>query len=211
MHFHAEIWIPIKEDVDKQISGIMDPYWEERQVLKQTEEWIDDNNRKHIEIFWTNPNGFWDWFEIGGRWTGDHDGYNPRTDRRNWEKCSLCEGTGYRNDKLGKAERERDPTYTCNACGEYDHEKKQWSHGNLPAGMRVAWNYKRHDGDIMPVKEISDDLQCYTLILNGKDVYHRKEWNGKTFEKTAFDGMVKQKLDEMDITDGYMVTVDYHC
>lgn len=209
MHSHAEVWLETIEDLDDQISGIMEPYSENNKVMLRSEEWTDDNNRVHKETYWTNPKGWWDWFVIGGRWTGVKDNYDPRKDRRNWEKCPLCEGTGYRSDELGKEAREKNPTYTCNACGEYDNEKKVWTHGGLPEGMRVAWHYKRHDGDIMPVKDISDDLSCYTLII-GKDVFHMEEWDGNTFVKTDFDGKVKQKLDQMGITDGYLVTVDYH-
>jgi DnaJ-class molecular chaperone len=32
------------------------------------------------------------------------------------EECKICEGTGIRNDELGKQERAKDPSYTCNGC-----------------------------------------------------------------------------------------------
>jgi hypothetical protein len=48
-----------------------------------------------------NPNSRWDWWQIGGRWTGTFaDGYNPSEDPNNIEVCSLCEGTGQRTDAI---------------------------------------------------------------------------------------------------------------
>lgn len=45
----------------------------------------------------TNPNAKWDWWAIGGRWTGmlvPH--YEPGTDPRNKEVCTWCSGHGLR-------------------------------------------------------------------------------------------------------------------
>jgi hypothetical protein len=58
----------------------------------------------------TNPDKKWDWYQIGGRWTGalvPH--YDPAEDPDNREKCWLCDGVGKRPDV-----RERVP---CNGCG----------------------------------------------------------------------------------------------
>lgn len=66
-----------------------------------------------------NPRSQWDWWQVGGRWSGffAEDGYDPTTDPDNIETCDVCAGTGRRDDALGRAERERDPSYTCNGCG----------------------------------------------------------------------------------------------
>lgn len=40
----------------------------------------------------------WDWYQIGGRWTGLFDGYSPEKDPANIEVCNLCSGTGVRKD-----------------------------------------------------------------------------------------------------------------
>ena len=212
MHFHAEVWLETNTDVETQIDNIMAPYNEQNEVMKRTEEWTDENGRKRKETYWTNPSGFFDWYQIGGRWTGEHDGYDPDKDRRNWKTCYICNGTGYRNDEIGQKAREKDPTYTCNGCGEYDPQKKAWTHGDTPKGMKIEWptHFARHEEDIIPVKDITDKLTCYTLVV-GKDVFHMEEWTGDKFEATGFDGIVKNKLDELKITDGYLVTVDYHC
>lgn len=65
----------------------------------------------------TNPNAKWDWWVVGGRWTGHlHPFYDPTEDPSNSEKCWLCRGTGKRDDELGREMRLSDPTYTCNGC-----------------------------------------------------------------------------------------------
>lgn len=65
-----------------------------------------------------NPKSKWDWYTIGGRWTGylDFTGYNPDEDPVNFETCNLCGGSGKRNDALGKEARANNPNYSCNGC-----------------------------------------------------------------------------------------------
>jgi len=41
-------------------------------------------------------NAEWDGFEVGGRFTGLLDGYDPEQDPENFESCELCNGTGKR-------------------------------------------------------------------------------------------------------------------
>jgi hypothetical protein len=168
MHYHSEIWIEKNKDIDATIADIMAPY--------------DENNPTK------GKKPFWDWFQIGGRWTGEHDGYNPREDIRNLEVCKYCNATGKRTDLGSKPVK-------CNAC----------------EGKRVMVKLKlaRYKGDIVPVEKISDKLDCYTLIVRGKPI-HRERWNGKDWVKTKFDGNVKKQLKKLKINSGYLVTVDYH-
>lgn len=47
----------------------------------------------------TNPNKKWDWWQVGGRWTGMlNPVYDPESDPNNSEICFLCKGTGKRPD-----------------------------------------------------------------------------------------------------------------
>jgi hypothetical protein len=41
-----------------------------------------------------NGGFFWDGYQIGGRYTGFLDGYDPTKDERNIENCDRCDGTG---------------------------------------------------------------------------------------------------------------------
>jgi hypothetical protein len=74
MHFHCEIWV--KNDPTDNL-----------------EEIVARLMGKHEE-----DGGYWDWFVVGGRWTGVHDGYEPSDDIRNYSICKFCGGTGTRND-----------------------------------------------------------------------------------------------------------------
>jgi hypothetical protein len=65
----------------------------------------------------TNPNAKWDWWALGGRYSGRlAAGYDPEKDPANLERCWLCDGTGRRNDGVGAAHRAQNPQYTCNGC-----------------------------------------------------------------------------------------------
>lgn len=107
MHYLAYVLIPGDGDVDALVSQAMDPYDENREV----EQCADGD-----DMYWRNPIGFWDWYQIGGRFTGLLDGYDPLTDPALLEVCRWCDGTGQRNDEVGRAFRTENPDYTCNGC-----------------------------------------------------------------------------------------------
>lgn len=87
----------------------------------------------------TNPNSKWDWWQIGGRYSGRlAPGYNPELDPANIETCLLCEGSGMRNDPLGVAHRLTDPSYTCNGCGGKGRSPK-WPSQWADVGNTAKW------------------------------------------------------------------------
>ena len=186
MHYHAEIYLKELKNVEEQIERILHPYNEHLEI---------EYNEEYE--YWRNPNSFWDWYQIGGRWTGVHTNYNPEEDERNIKKCDYCNGTGFRNDKIGKEIREKDPSFMCNSC--------------KGKGKRVKWptQWALYGGDIISVDNVKSDLSCYTLIINDK-VFHTEDWDGNKWGKTDFNGNVKDKLKELGIKDGFLVTVDYH-
>lgn len=191
MHYHAQVWIPDLTDIEQHVEKAME---------------------SHRENWDVEPHaGFWDWYQIGGRYTGRHSiGYDPNADPRNHETCKMCGGTGFRRDAVGVAARIKTPSYTCNGCGEWDDATKTWKHGKQGAGKAVKWptDWAQH-GNIAPVGEASPELKAYTLLVNGT-VLHKEQWNGKDWVDTGWDGMVKPKLNELGVKDGYLVTVDYH-
>jgi hypothetical protein len=94
----------------------------------------------------------WDWYQIGGRWTGLLSGYNPEGDPDNHHPCQICRGTGYRNDAVLVG--------PCNACGGI--------------GVRVAWPtaWKAHAGDVATVAEaVARDVQFSRLVTPDR-VWH---------------------------------------
>ena len=74
MHYHAEVWLPdLPED-------------------KTLEELITAEMAPHIESYPEDGEGprvgFWDWYQIGGRWTGEHDRYKPETNPDNLDQAT---------------------------------------------------------------------------------------------------------------------------
>jgi hypothetical protein len=114
----------------------------------------------------------WDWYEIGGRWTGTLDNYDPEKDPDNIIKCEYCGGTGDRSG-LGPPEW-KEKCGGCNAC--------------QGKGKRVVWptQYKDHNGDITPLKDCIDVVKewHYDHITRGKEEQKGAEkWlNGKAMK-----------------------------
>lgn len=123
MHALALAVIPPEGDPDEAVAKVMAPYYEE-----------------------ANPEGWWDWWQIGGRFTGTLTDYDPSADPANIEVCDLCGGTGTRGDMVVEN--------GCNGC--------------LGTGRRVNWptDWKRYSGDVLSAAEaaVVPDLNCYTLV-----------------------------------------------
>lgn len=133
----------------------------------------------------------WDWFQLGGRWTGVLGDYNPATDPKNIGTCEICQGTGKRDDALGRETRTKDPAYTCNGCDG--------------KGKRVAWptTWGMHSSDVQPVAkllDIKDNQMPFAMVTpDGKwhergkmgwfasvrDEMPREEWNKRVRELLA--------------------------
>lgn len=151
-----------------------------------------------------NENGRWDWFQIGGRWTGVWSGYDPETDPANHKPCWLCNGTGMRNDALGRAHRAENPDYTCNGC----------MNGPKP-GIQIEWPTqwaKRLDLDILPVATFlgTEGMRLPYAIAAAPDVWLEKEsWDGSTFvECPDWPAVVRAALDLR--RDMVIAVVDIH-
>lgn len=120
------------DDVEEKVAELLEPY-------NENGEWNREGSR-------------WDWWVIGGRWTGALDGYDPEKDPANVETCNLCAGTGMRNDEIGRKHRAQNPEYTCNGC---DGE-----------GKRVKWptQWKRHQGDMVPATKVPSEFTPFALV-----------------------------------------------
>ena len=126
-----------------------------------------------------NPNCFWDWYQLGGRWTGMFDPeYDPEKDPRNIKTCWLCKGTGVRDDEIAQKARLENPEYKCNGCNG--------------TGKAVEWptGWADFDGDVKPVSmllqlppETFKKIACpYYLVAEG--VHHEVE----TYDETRPQG-----------------------
>lgn len=162
MHYLIGVILPFQYDGEKLNDAIAE-------ILKPWDENDGDNE-----------NGRWDWWSLGGRWTGVWSDYDPAKDPANHEKCWLCHGTGLRNDATGRAHRVQNPDYTCNGCG-YDQ-------GPTP-GIKLKWPtdwVKKPGLDVVPIPKLlaAEDAQLPYAIAAAPDVWlERETWDGNDFVK----------------------------
>lgn len=84
-----------------------------------------------------NPDSKWDWWAIGGRWTGALGGYDPRADPDNLVSCWICDGTGKRvaPPQTGPGDQK------CNGCDGTGRTLKfptEWKNEGNVAPARVV-------------------------------------------------------------------------
>ena len=154
----------------------------------------DGDVEKHVEAVMSSRKVKsalgWDWWQIGGRWTGLFTGYDPDTDPKNIEKCDLCNGTGTRKDMS--------VANGCNGCAG--------------KGKRAKWPTERvkHDGDVLTTAEALAKLTSERIphALAAKGICSETEaWNGKTFvTNPEHEAIVRMALAQP----GRCVVVDYH-
>lgn len=130
----------------------------------------------------TNPNARWDWYKVGGRWTGMLvPKYDPAQDPRNKKVCDLCGGTGKRQDR---PEQDR-----CNGCNG--------------TGAMLVWStqWAKNDADQVQVRDLPlaalrDEAERRALvrydramrIIAGRPI---PEW------RAMIEGISLDKIDEM--------------
>lgn len=154
---------------------------------------------------WFRENSKWDWWVIGGRWTGVLDGYDPDQDPRNLEPCEYCEATG----TTTQAVADRYPAYqihvgkTCIQCqGKGEH---------------VKWVYEPHDGDIQPTRAVdrAKAAQTFAAMVTPDGEWHGGEfgwWGIQTKDSAETeDAWAAEVAAALDATpDGKAVVVDCH-
>lgn len=154
-----------------------------------------------------NPKSKWDWYCIGGRWTAylDFSDYDPVKDPDNYEVCFLCAGTGKRDDKLGREERAKDPTYTCNGCSGKGKALK-WSLKPvgyaMPVSEILAHIEKDPERNLVPFAIVTPDGWFERGKMGWFAAVH-DEKKAETWEKEAVDVLKKYK-------DRVAVVVDCH-
>lgn len=114
----------------------------------------------------SNPQGYWDWWCIGGRWNGMllGDEYNAYEDERNYQSCRMCQGTGKRDDELGRQQRLLHPGYSCNVCSGTGREMKFPSKQPEPP---IGGNWRR-------VSEIPKSAQIPFAVVTPDGEWHQK-------------------------------------
>lgn len=97
----------------------------------------------------------WDWYQIGGRYTGNLSGYDPYTDPANEEECDICAGTGIRPG--GKEQFGLDWFEQCHGCNGCDGK-----------GKRVAFQLKPHLGDVKTALTLHESYKASYAFLRGR-------------------------------------------
>lgn len=145
---------------DEEVSRLLAPY-DENQVA------FADGSR-------------WDWWVIGGRFSGLLDGYDPTQDPVNIKICDLCSGTGERpggREQFGDAWHE-----WCNGCNG--------CHGTGQT-LKFASQWRPHDGDRMPARDLSfDDERVPHAVVTPDGRWHENErmgWWGQTIPNERGD------------------------
>lgn len=158
------------EDAEDKVRPLLAPY-------DENGEWFRDGSK-------------WDWWQIGGRWTGRLSGYKPADDPRNIENCDLCNGTGKRPDLAAISSQE-----WANECGGCN--------GCKGKGTRVKWPtaWAEHEGNICRVADIRDGFRPYAIVTPDGKWYDSGSmgWFGCKREDTmndeAWDDQAKRIMD----------------
>ena len=113
MHFSLMVAVPAdttERDLDDVLATLLAPFDEnEDHDCPRTEE------NEYEEDCDACARHFFDWWQIGGRWSGFFDtGYDPEKDPANQEVCNLCDGTGTRPDGIERFGEEW--AKWCNGC-----------------------------------------------------------------------------------------------
>lgn len=217
MHFHLEIIMPPAEDVEAALQEIMNPF---------------DENSSHEENDDFSGHPFWDWWTIGGRWSGAKIEAKVGADKLKEFKQKLTDmditisGLVYGKQEISPANQipavdalwnEMFPDSGSEKCTLFQH-----------SGSLI-------DSDICRLDELPDGLMAAKVIIaapqwydkiGAENMFSKSLWNGVTHEKTRWDGNVKEAIEmhldkiknyKEEARDKYMpkpdwlcVTIDYH-
>ena len=211
MHYHCEIVLPPTEDVETAVTQVMEQF--------------DENSAE-------SSRGFWDYWTIGGRWSGDK--YTSHLDQK-------------RLEKFHKELNERKVTISGVVCGKEELSPAEqipvvdelWQKYFPGAGPCQLFKHsgERLPGDIMKLGEIdASRITCHRVIFakpqfeaHGVEagfMVAQDIWNGCNYERTAWDCTLKHALElhaediercsdawKLKVSpqpDWLVVTVDYH-
>jgi len=206
MHHHLEIVLPPDTaDIEAAIARIMGPF--------------DEDPREPSED--ASDCRFWDWYAIGGRWTGEH----ARADV-DPARVELFEDELRRRDVTVSALRAGKPTLVPKSQRKaVDALWREWFPESSLKQCPLFDHAKCH-GDVCRLDQIPEHLTCSRLIIADAEraVYMLTEsaWNGVVYQQTDWDGSFAEGLKRAreysahwhePLTfppDSIVVTVDYH-
>lgn len=225
MHYTLEVIMPPTKNIQKTLEALLESYAEEA---------LPD------EDGYLNPHSFYDWWVIGGRFSGAklNAQYDPDKLKAFYKKLSekkvTVSGFVAGKEKLQPDSqipmvdalwKEYFPDYPDKHCPLFSHSNDQYSSDNPLTG------------DIMKVKDVPERYTCSRVIiaapgrvdsktLEVKFMLEDSVWNGTNFQPTRWDNKVSTALKEykeftayhnkeyqelVSVQDDWIcVTVDYH-
>lgn len=122
---HAALVVALTPEEVEKHKGIKEALDYQMAPFNENEEMFRDGSR-------------WDWYQIGGRYTGLLSAYDPYEDPANQEICDLCNGTGKRTDSVADANPKLKEK--CNGCAGEGH--------------RLKFSLNEFQGDVVQVKDL---------------------------------------------------------
>lgn len=216
MHYHLEVVLPPVEDVEKVIEEILEPFNENGED--------EDGDR--------NQHSFWDWYVIGGRWSGNK--LMAMLDKEDIEKFYKA-----LHDKKITVSSVTFGKQTLSPSSQDKIVNDLWNEFFPDCPIKVCPifdNYKDNYGDIQKLGEVVGTIKCSSVIFAAPDYKGEKlqarfliqdeMWNGVSWVKTVWDetfgGALSMYLDHIKhygdeykakatpADDWLVVTVDYH-
>lgn len=206
MHYHCEIILPPTEDIDGRLNKILAPFDE------------NSDEARHA---------FWDWWVVGGRWSGQHQ---------------MSQFSPQRIQDFYKILADKKITVSKVICG-----KQELSPSDQQSVVDDLW--KKHfpefegdhcplfkhsgtiAGDICDLTSLTEHLKASRVILADEDgdaffMLSDSVWNGVAWEDTTWDGSIVGALElfkhksrrytpeylknHTPQDDWNLVTIDYH-
>ena len=213
MHCHMELIMPNVENVEAEVEKILAPF---------TEEDEDGDYSQH---------GFYDWYVIGGRFSGAKlEALLGKEEIESFCKVLKDEGITVSGLQRGKP--------TLSPADQADKVNTLWNATFPESPVKecpLFDNYNESFLDIALLKDLPKNLSAYRVLfagegydgeLEGRGMYQEKFWNGMNYETTEWDGLVssaiekyleslkfltdKKKKKRVPTDDWICVTVDYH-
>ena len=197
-HYHLEIVMPPTEDVNAAIAAIMQPFSERN----------DEPNH-----------AFWDYWVIGGRYSGSKLEANVGEEKIDAFREELIKReVTISNLTFGKAELS-----PASQIPEVDALWREMCPGAGDVCPLFAHAGDRMQGDICTVADIPKELRAFTFIYAeflescgwmAKTLWHKDIWNGVSFQSSQWSGNVLEAIAAVRHSeiapDWLCVTVDYH-
>ncbi|HET7713886.1 MAG TPA: hypothetical protein VFK94_06625 [Patescibacteria group bacterium] len=188
-----------KENLEAEVARLLAPY--------------DENGEWFRPEGGGKPESKWDWWVIGGRWSGALGGNDPKYDPAmnpiNYSRCRYCDGSGTRSDMNPRPDwsRQADPLHPvigegCNVC-----------HG-------TGWEFRfgdwvvPEDGNIRRLKDVPETFDPFALVTPNGEWHERGRmgWFGVAHDEKSMVEWRKNWAEQVRNLhpDTWAVIVDCH-